>query len=603
MAAHVVLGVALALRHAESTDGGGQQPQCSPPGQELREVDFLVVGAGPAGVQWATLLHRAGMATRYVVLEQASGAGAFFRVYPRKRKLISQNKCIIGDPGPGDYAERFDGHSILGADPSFCAYDSAFFPEADRLADYLQHVSQDLQIRYNTRVVEAETDLRGRHLVRTCSNETWATRHLIIATGYHPRPPERDVLNFVSRQSQRTLFTYQSFPDLDERGRHAFCYNKTVFVLGGGNAAFETADMLVNCASYVALLFKRAPHMAGLTRYPGDVRWASMGIANRYQFKSLDHMDVMTPADMDEDSDKFEEDGVTVYCGGWLSHDASAPSLVPLAANASGDRRERYPAMGPFYGATGVQNKWYAGAVAHGADYPRSNGGFIKGIRYTSRAQYRFIMAKDYGHPWPSQLFPWRPPSGAPEAGQAADGVARFLARAIVDRFQSAAASFVMYGEIYDVCYFSTDDDGWRLLEEVPIHGIAELLKLLGDSHGRVVPVLVAGFELGQLDSNEHDGRHTWEFPFLFDQKRIVHLRKIKNYVPHNLYNHPVIRSVHVHLEDGSLALADEFHIEEEIQGRYSSAEVEAEVLRAVRALLPGTGPTGRTDAGRARPP
>ena len=56
--------------------------------------DYCVVGAGPAGLQLGLQLQDAGR--DYVILERASGPGAFFTRYPVHRKLISINKRHTG---------------------------------------------------------------------------------------------------------------------------------------------------------------------------------------------------------------------------------------------------------------------------------------------------------------------------------------------------------------------------------------------------------------------------------------------------------------------------------------------------------------------------
>ena len=85
------------------------------------ERAFVIVGASPAGLQWARLLAGAGGGARdspysYIVLEAGGGAGTFFRTYPRKRRLISANKFRVGADRSPEFAMRHDWHSLLGAD-------------------------------------------------------------------------------------------------------------------------------------------------------------------------------------------------------------------------------------------------------------------------------------------------------------------------------------------------------------------------------------------------------------------------------------------------------------------------------------------------------
>src|SRR5262245_32658770 len=54
-----------------------------------KSLDYVIVGAGPAGLQTAYFLKKAGRS--FVILERASEVGAFFRKFPRHRKMISIN--------------------------------------------------------------------------------------------------------------------------------------------------------------------------------------------------------------------------------------------------------------------------------------------------------------------------------------------------------------------------------------------------------------------------------------------------------------------------------------------------------------------------------
>lgn len=70
-----------------------------------RVLDYVVVGAGPAGLQAAHLLERAGRSFR--VLEAAEKVAPFFREHPRHGKLISINKTF-NSCQDADFALRHD---------------------------------------------------------------------------------------------------------------------------------------------------------------------------------------------------------------------------------------------------------------------------------------------------------------------------------------------------------------------------------------------------------------------------------------------------------------------------------------------------------------
>lgn len=74
--------------------------------------DYLVVGAGPAGIQAAYFLEQAGR--DYLVVEAGEAPGTFFTRFPRHRTLISINKVHTGWDDP-ELNLRTDWNSLLSA--------------------------------------------------------------------------------------------------------------------------------------------------------------------------------------------------------------------------------------------------------------------------------------------------------------------------------------------------------------------------------------------------------------------------------------------------------------------------------------------------------
>ena len=97
--------------------------------------DYIVVGAGPAGLQMGYFLQQAGR--KYVMLEAKEGAGSFFTHYPRHRTLISLNKVYNWFDEP-DFNMRYDWNSLLTDDNSmlFRDYSKELFPPADAIVKY-----------------------------------------------------------------------------------------------------------------------------------------------------------------------------------------------------------------------------------------------------------------------------------------------------------------------------------------------------------------------------------------------------------------------------------------------------------------------------------
>lgn len=115
--------------------------------------DYCVLGAGPAGLQMAYFLQRAGR--DYAVFERAPRPGSFFTRYPRHRKLISINKRHTGKAN-AEFNLRHDWNSLLSHDPRllFRHYSSAYFPDAGDMVRYLDDFADrlGLHVLYNTTI-------------------------------------------------------------------------------------------------------------------------------------------------------------------------------------------------------------------------------------------------------------------------------------------------------------------------------------------------------------------------------------------------------------------------------------------------------------------
>src|SRR3954466_1150706 len=97
--------------------------------------DYLILGAGPAGIQLGYFLAKDGR--DYLILEAGESAGTFFRTFPRHRMLISSNKVYTGYSDP-EVNLRFDWNSLISDDPTllFKNYSTTYFPGADDIVRY-----------------------------------------------------------------------------------------------------------------------------------------------------------------------------------------------------------------------------------------------------------------------------------------------------------------------------------------------------------------------------------------------------------------------------------------------------------------------------------
>src|SRR5262245_61117697 len=150
--------------------------------------DYIVIGAGPAGLQLGYFMQSHG--TDYLILEAQGVPGAFFRTYPRHRKLISINKRYTGRGDP-EMKLRMDWNSLLSdrSELRFPNYSERYFPDADDLLKYLEDYARAfaLNVRYDTRIerisrASASTAGSQFRLTDTDGNQ-YRCRRLVVATG------------------------------------------------------------------------------------------------------------------------------------------------------------------------------------------------------------------------------------------------------------------------------------------------------------------------------------------------------------------------------------------------------------------------------------
>ena len=129
-------------------------------------LDYLIIGAGPAGLQLAQELGAAGH--DYLVLESAKVPGTFFTRFPRHRQLISINKPHTGTEDP-ELNLRMDWNSLLSPDEDllFTRYSERYFPAADDLLRYLaDYASKTRPCASTTRPRATARQQRRRRPVR-----------------------------------------------------------------------------------------------------------------------------------------------------------------------------------------------------------------------------------------------------------------------------------------------------------------------------------------------------------------------------------------------------------------------------------------------------
>jgi thioredoxin reductase len=490
-------------------------------------MEYLVIGAGPAGLQLAYFLKQAGR--DYLVLEAGSAPGTFFSKFPRHRELISSNKRYTGSNDP-EFNLRMDWNSLLSDDPAlrFPHYSERYFPPADEMVRYLGDfaAASRLRIQYDTRVARITryksfrvTDQRGH---------SYKAQRLIVATGvskpYVPPIPGIETAE---------LYTTVSVDPRDFT-------NQRVLIIGKGNSAFETANNLIETAAVIHVAGPNSIRLAWRTHFVGHLRAVNNNFLDTYQLKSQNAL-------LDGNVERIERDGdsymVTVsfkranevkrnlrydrviVCTGFrfdssIFADECKPELTI---------RDRFPAQNSEWQSTNVLDLYFAGTLMQVRDYKKSTGGFIHGFRYGVRALHRMLENKYHRQAWPHRSL-----HGEPQA----------LMEAALARVNRSSALWQQFAFLCDLIVVEADGRA-RYYEELPVDyvrdsdfGAAECYFTItleyGPDHDQVDPFDITVRRIAQDDpKHSRDARYLHPVVRLYRRKQLVG----EHHVAENLEN------------------------------------------------------------------
>jgi len=422
----------------------------------VSRIEHVILGAGPAGLQLAYYLDRAGR--DYVVLEAGDGAFTFFERFPRHRKLLSINKRFTGY----DDAEinlRWDWNSLLSdeADPlRLSDLTPAYFPDASDLVRYGREYAarHALAVRYGVRVERVERAADGGFLLRTAQGEEIAAGVLVAATGVSlPHVPD------VPGIEHAEPYTEMSVDPMDYAGQR-------VLIVGKGNSAFETADHLVATASLIHLASPHSVEMAWQTHFVGHLRAVNNNILDTYQLKSQNAL-----LDASLESIERRDDGrltatvryshaqgeveELVYdrvlmCTGFRFDDSIFAAGVAPRLCYDG----RFPEQTAQWESTNVPGLFFGGTLMQARDYKKTTSAFIHGFRYNMRCLFHVLEERYHGGSWPRR--------------GVADATPEGLTRALLERINRSSALWQQFGYLADMVRLE-DDGTATYLEAVPV--------------------------------------------------------------------------------------------------------------------------------------
>jgi thioredoxin reductase len=412
------------------------------------DTDYLIIGAGPAGLQLGYYLDRAGR--NYRLLEAGSTPGTFFRTFPRHRQLISINKRHTGSSDP-EFNLRMDWNSLLSDDgPLFTTYTRRYFPDAGDMVRYLTDYATGLNVSYDTRATRIERTDSG-FTVTDQLGEPHTARRLIVATG-PSKPYIPDIPGIELADGYEDVST-----DPDD------FTNQRVLIIGKGNSAFETADNLVETAAVIHLAGPHSIRMSWQSHYVGHLRAVNNNFLDTYQLKSQNALldgnilhiaregagfvVTVSFSRADEVTKDLYYDRVIRATGFRFDSEIFAESARPeLVVN------NRFPAQNSSWESPNVPDLHFAGTLMQVRDFKKSTSGFIHGFRYCVRALHSILEQRHHGVPWP------RTEVGADPAA---------LTDAVLKRVNRTSALWQQFGYLGDVLVLKGSSAAYH--EEVPV--------------------------------------------------------------------------------------------------------------------------------------
>jgi thioredoxin reductase len=424
----------------------------TPNNQISTDYDYLIIGAGPGGLQLGYFLQKA--QRNYLILEANSGPGSFFKSFPRHRMLISTNKVYTGFHDP-ELNLRFDWNSLLSDSEEllFKNFSKRYFADASDLVRYFTSYANyyRLNIKYETQVVRVTRNNRFKVLDR--NGVTYSCRCLIIASGlwksYLPPIPG---IELVERYAEVSIEPNDFL-------------NQTVLILGKGNSGFETADNLISTAALIHVASPNPVKLAWKTHFVGHLRAVNNNFIDTYQLKTQNGVLDATIEKIERRDNKFRvlltythANGQTaelfydrvIACTGFCFDD----SIFDESCRPELVMDDRLPAQTSEWESTNVKDLYMAGTLMQMRDYKKTASGFMKGFRYNLRSLHRIFEQKYHGNALPYRTI---------------KATIQGLADAMLERINKSSALWQQFGFLCDLIVLLDDGQDAHYYEELPV--------------------------------------------------------------------------------------------------------------------------------------
>ncbi|KAF6031393.1 hypothetical protein EB796_010308 [Bugula neritina] len=434
------------------------------------DYDYVIVGAGPAGLQMAYFLQKAGR--QYVVYESHDKAAKFFEQHPRGRKLISLNK-------KNNFFEeetfnmRHDWNSLLSDDKEmkFTKYSDELYPDASDLHQYLNDYAHrfQLNVKYNTKVKKiSKPDSTFTVCIEEAGGETTSCRAtcVLMATGAMSENLPEDI------EGIELADTYSKH-DMDKD----LYKNKMMLIIGGGNSAFETANHFSGSAGIVHVAFNKRIQFAWNTHHVGDLRAVNNNIIDMYHLKSL-HSTIGSLVTKIAKNEKgkfvvtFKDLNTQWKVPGWLLFDMEYDHVISCMGwryvntqlfdeetiNVELVKNNRYPKLSNCW-ETDTKNLFYIGTAMAAIDR-KSASGFIHGFRYNIRTLFNLLEQRLFKQSLPHITLPTKDLDA--------------VSKKIIERCTISDSLYQMNGFMCDVMVFDEKIGVTKYYTDLPFRHVME---------------------------------------------------------------------------------------------------------------------------------
>lgn len=368
--------------------------------------DYLIIGAGPAGVQLGYFLERNNR--NYLILEAGHRPGTYFERFPRHGMLLTVNKLYTGYDDP-ERQLRYDWNSLLSddIDMRFRHYSAEFLPDKQDFVRYLGDFVKrfGLNIQYETRV--ARISKRDGFIVLDEQRNEYRCKRLVVATGVS-KPYVPDIPG-IEHAENYVDFSVDAKDYTDQR----------VLILGKGNSAFETASHLIPTARTIQVIGPKCITMAWSSHYKGDVRAVNSALIDTYHLKNQNHIHNANLTKIERRNGELighiaytRAKGQTMemaydrilICTGFrmdtsIFDESCQPEMVP-------ELRNKLPAMTSGWESVNVNDLYFIGVLMGAKDERKYFSSFISGYRYNIRILHKLLEEKYHDVNLPCKALP-----------------------------------------------------------------------------------------------------------------------------------------------------------------------------------------------------